>query len=254
MIGTWVNTGAIVAGGLAGLAFGNLLSPAIQQRLRTGLAGLTTFAGLSMVWSGLQAGGYFTGLRQLGIALVALSVGGLVGHWLGLQRRLNQLGRFAANRFRPDSAAGMTAGTTAGASPVSRDPVAGFLTCTILFCVGPMAILGSIQDGLDGRWQVLGVKSLMDGFATMGFVAAYGWSPILAAVPVLLYQGAITMAAQRLEPLLAVQDLKDSLNITGGFIVVTITLIILEVRKVPLADYLPALVLAPLLAHGWWGR
>ena len=85
----------------------------------------------------------------------------------------------------------------------------------------------------------------------MGFVAAFGWGPLAAAVPVLLYQGGISLAAHQLEPLLAAHDLKDTLNITGGFIVTTIALVILEIRQVPLADYLPALPLSLLLAH-WW--
>lgn len=246
MTGTWINTGAILVGGGVGLAFGQRLSPAIQHRLRIGLGALTTYAGLSMVWSGLQNGGFQTGVRQLGVALVALSLGSFLGHLCRLQRGVNRLGRWAREKFSAASA-------DPGAVARRRDPVEGFITCTLLFCVGPMAILGPVQDGLEGRWQVLAVKSLMDGLSTLGFVAAFGWGPLLAAIPVLLYQGGITLAARQLEPLLAANDLKDALNITGGFIVSTITLIILDLRKVPLADYLPALPLSLLLTH-WWLR
>lgn len=235
-----------MAGGVAGLAFGNRLSPLIQQRLRIGLAALVSYVGLSMIWTGLQSGGFLTGVRQLGVALVALCLGSLVGHLCRLQRGVNRLGRWAREKFS-------TASADPDAATRRRDPVEGFITCTLLFCVGPMAILGPIQDGLEGRWQVLAVKSLMDGLSTMGFVAAFGWGPLLAAIPVLLYQGGITLAARQLEPVLAANDLKDMLNITGGFIVATIPLIILELRKVPLADYLPALPLSLLLAH-WWLR
>ena len=115
-----------------------------------------------------------------------------------------------------------------------------------------MAILGPVQDGLEGHWQVLAVKSIMDGLSTMGFVAVFGWSPLLAALPVLLYQGGITLAARQLEPLLKASDLKDAINITGGLMVVFIALVILDVRKVPLANYLPALAWAPILAY--WCR
>ncbi len=243
MIGTLVNTGAILAGGLIGLAFGHHLSPAIQQRLRLGLAALTTYAGLSMVWTGLQSGGFLTGAKQLGIALLALSVGSWLGHTCRLQRSVDQLGRWAKRRF--------TAATAESPTQSRPDPIEGFITCSLLFCVGPMAILGPIQDGLEGRWQVLAVKSLLDGLGAMGFVAAFGWGPLAAALPVLLYQGGITLAARQLEPVLAAHDLKDTLSITGGFIVTTISLVILEIRKVPLADYLPALPLSVLLAQ-WW--
>ena len=235
-----------MGGGLIALAFGDRMGPRIQQRLRVLLAGLTAYAGLGMVWSGLQSGGFKTGLQQLGIALLSLSLGSLAGHLCGLQRGVTRLGRWARERF---SAANANAGTSA----TRRDPVEGFITCSLLFCVGPMAILGPIQDGLEGHWQVLAVKSLMDGLSTMGFVAAFGWGPLLAAIPVLIYQGSITLLSHRLEPLLAANDLKDTLNITGGFIVATIALVILELRKVPLADYLPALPISVGLAY-WWLR
>ena len=244
VIGTLLNTGAILAGGAAGLAFGPWLSTAVQQKLRLGLAGLVIYAGFSMVGSGLAGSGWATAVQQLIVALAALSLGSLTGHLLGLQRGVGRMGRWAKERFS-------TASKATAAGTQRPDPIEGFLTCTLLFCVGPMAILGPVQDGLEGRWQVLAVKSLMDGLSTMGFVAAFGWSPLLAAVPVLLYQGSITLAARKLEPLLYARDLKDAINITGGLIVVSIAFIILDVRKVPLANYLPALIWAPLLAH-WW--
>jgi len=242
VIGTVINTGAIVAGGLVGLAFGDRMNAAVQQRLRVVLAGLTTYAGLSMVWSGLRSSNFKTAVQHLAIALLALSVGSLLGRWCGLQRTVTRWGRWSRERFKTAAAAGPQA---------RRDPVEGFITCTLLFCVGPMAILGPVQDGLEGRWQVLAVKSLLDGLSTMGFVAAFGWGPLLAAVPVFIYQGGITLAARQLEPLLTANDLKDTLNITGGFIVTTIALVILDLRKVPLADYLPALPLSLFLAQIW---
>ena len=245
MIGTLLNTGAILTGGLLGLAFGQRLTPVVQQRLRFGLAALTTYAGFSMIWAGWAGSGLITAIKQLALALVALSLGSLTGHLLGLQKSVGRLGRWAKEHF---SAANGAVGSGARRS----DPLEGFITCTLLFCVGPMAILGPVQDGLEGHWQVLAVKSIMDGLSTMGFVAVFGWSPLLAALPVLLYQGGITLAARQLEPLLKASDLKDAINITGGLMVVFIALVILDVRKVPLANYLPALAWAPILAY--WCR
>ena len=92
----------------------------------------------------------------------------------------------------------------------------------------------------------------MDGLATMGFVASFGWSPMLAAIPVLVYQGSLTLAASLLAPAMRDPALRDSLNVTGGMVVATIALVVLNLRKVPLANYLPALVYAPLLTR-WWG-
>ena len=114
-----------------------------------------------------------------------------------------------------------------------------------------MAILGSLQDGLDGNWRTLGVKALMDGLATMALVSTLGWGVILAAVPVVAYQGTITLCARLLAPVLEKQALMDSVNATGGMLVFCLALIILDIRKVAVADYLPSLVIAPLLTL-WW--
>jgi uncharacterized membrane protein YqgA involved in biofilm formation len=239
-----LNVGGILAGGVAGLTVARRLSPRTQHRLRTGLAALVVYAGFSMVWAGLRAPIGNTA-KQLVIALLALSLGSFTGWLLGLQRGMNWFGRKARDRFAKASAGGAGAGAPA-------NPSEGFITCTLLFCVGPMAILGSIQDGIDGQWRTLALKGLMDGLATMGFVATFGWSPLLAAIPVLAYQGTLTLAARLLEPLLRDPALKDSLDVAGGLIVACIALVVLDLRKVPLANYLPALVFAPLLTW-WWG-
>src|SRR5262249_31214939 len=129
------------------------------------------------------------------------------------------------------------------------------ITCSLLFCVGPMAILGALQDGLDGKYQTLAVKALMDGLATMAFVTTFGWGAMLSVVPVVAYQGTITLGARLLAPFLERQALLDSVNATGGMLVFCIALVILEIKKVELADYLPSLLVAPLLAWAWgWGK
>jgi uncharacterized membrane protein YqgA involved in biofilm formation len=115
-----------------------------------------------------------------------------------------------------------------------------------------MASLGSIQDGLDGQWQTLGVKAVMDGLATMAFVGTFGWGAILSVVPVVAYQGTITLAAKLVAPHLQNQAMMDSINATGGLLVFCVALIILELKKVELADYLPSLIYAPLLT--WWWK
>ncbi|HTH48002.1 MAG TPA: DUF554 domain-containing protein [Candidatus Limnocylindria bacterium] len=241
MIGTMLNVAGIVMGGLAGLTLARFLTPQVQQRLRLGLAGLVVYVGFSMVWEGLH-GPLGHAAKQLVIALISLSLGSLTGWFLRLQRGMNRFGVWTRERFQKD----------VSAAPGTVSASDGFITCTLLFCVGPLAILGSIQDGIDHQWRPLALKGLMDGLATMGFVATYGWSPLLAALPVLAYQGALTLGAQALEPLLRDAALKDSLNVAGGFIVTTIAVVVLGARKVPLANYLPALLYAPLLTH-WWG-
>lgn len=245
MTGTWLNVGGIVLGGLAGMTFAKRLSANAQLRLRRLLVGLTVYAGFSLIWQSLKAPvGHAAG--QLGIALLALSVGSALGRLLGLQRGMNRAGQWARERFSRAVAA-----ERAGLKPDAARRSDGFITCTLLFCVSPLAVVGPVQDGLNGDWHALAVKGLLDGLATMGFVATFGWSPLLAAIPVLACQGLLTVGAHALVPLLAAEAVRDSVGLTGGFIVATLSLVILELRKVPLANYLPALVLAPLLAR-WW--
>ena len=217
------------------------LSPRTQFRIRGGLAALVVYAGAGMVWEGLRSPLTHT-LKQLTIAMIALSLGSFTGWLLGLQRGMNRIGESIRRRFQKSESA--TSSTVR--------PAEGFITCTLLFCVGPMAILGAIQDGVDGQWRTLALKGVLDGLATMGFVASFGWSPLLAAIPVLLYQGALTLAAGSLAPAMQDAALRDSLNVTGGIVVTTIALVVLNLRKVPLANYLPALAYAPLLTR-WWG-
>lgn len=249
MIGTLLNVGGIVVGGIVGLIFGNRIRPSVQSRVRLGLAGLIVYAGLSMVWDGLH-GGLVHNLRQIGIGLLALVLGNLTGRHMRLQRRIDAVGRWAATRFEQAEGKGSAA---TGEARDARRWSEGFVTCTLIFCVGPMAILGSIQDGIDGQWKTLGIKGLLDGLATLGFTVTYGWGPILAALPVLAYQGSITLGAQWLEPMMRGNELKASLGIAGGFIVACIAVVILEIRKVPLANYLPALVFAPVMTWWWMG-
>ncbi len=108
-----------------------------------------------------------------------------------------------------------------------------------------------MQDGLIGNWQPLAVKMVMDGLAAMGFVGVFGWGVVLAALPVFVYQGTITLAVHRLEPFLRAHSLLDSVNAINGLLVFCVALIILELKKIELADYLPSLAMAPLITWLW---
>jgi uncharacterized protein len=234
MVGTILNVGAIVAGGTISLLAGRQLSATLQQRLKIILGALTIYIGFKTVWQGIH-GTFFQVIKQLAIVFAALIIGNLIGKTLALQKRLNRLGEHAKHAFRDQ--------TTDKPKRFGE----GFVTCTILFCVGPMAILGALEDGLTGRVQTLAVKSLMDGLATMAFVKTFGIGPIFAALPVLAYQGTITLAANSVQPLLENHLLLDSINATGGLLILCISVVILDIQKVPLADYLPSLAVAPAL-------
>jgi uncharacterized protein len=237
--GTILNGAGIVIGGIIGLTIRRQLSEQRQLTIKLLLTVLVIIAGLHMTWTSL-GGGFLSILKQLGIMILSMMFGNIIGKLLHIQKGVNWLGQYAAKKL----------GSVDPAKPnrVSE----GFIAATLLFCVGPMAILGALQDGLDGRWQTLGVKALMDGLATMALVSTLGWGVMLAAVPVIAYQGTITLSAQLLGPFLQQKALMDSVNATGGMLVFCLALIILEVRKVQVADYLPSLAVAPLLT--WWWR
>jgi len=238
MIGTILNAAGILVGGILGLTLTRQLSPAAQAGIKGMLGVLVVFVGLKTTWTSLGPG---LGLvaKQMTIVVVAMTLGKLTGQLLRLQKGLNKLGQHAKEKF------------TRPSSDKARHWSEGFITCTILFCVGPMAILGSIQDGLDGRWQTLGVKALMHGLATMAFATTFGWGAIFSVVPVVAYQGTLTLAAKLVAPYLQHHAMMDSVNATGGLLVFCIALIILDLRRIELADYLPSLIYAPLLTWLW---
>ncbi|MBI4327876.1 MAG: DUF554 domain-containing protein [Chloroflexi bacterium] len=238
MIGTFLNVAAIVAGGITGLSSSRQLSPANQTRLKIGMGAFTVWIGLSMTWSSIN-GSFWQIARQLAIVILAMMLGKAAGKLLRLQESLNRLGHYAKER--------VVAGVPDPAQRLSE----GFVTCSILFCVGPMSFLGALADGFTGNFKVLAVKSLMDGLATLAFVKTFGWGVMLSIIPVFAYQGTITLAARTLEPFLRHYDLLDSVNATGGLLIFCIALIILELKKVELADYLPSLAMAPLLTWLW---
>ncbi len=234
MTGTIVNVTAILAGGATGLLAGKQLSQKTEQRIKLTLGVLTIYIGMKTVWNSIN-GSFTHVVKEVVIVLAALVIGILIGRGIGLQRAINRLAEYAKNTFQEQS------------PEKPKRFGEGFVTCTILFCVGPMAILGALEDGLTGKIQTLAIKSLMDGLATMAFVKTFGTGPIFAAIPVLAYQGTITLAAGWLSPVLSNHLLLDSLNATGGLLVLCISLVILDIQKVPLADYLPSLVVAPAL-------
>ena len=236
--GTILNAAGILLGGVIGLTVTRQLSPARQFALKGILGLLVIYVGLKTTLTSL-GGGLWPITKQLLIVVLALTLGRLTGKLLRLQSLSNRLGQYAKQKI-----------AAAGGADAHRFSE-GFITCTLLFCVGPMAILGAVQDGLTGQWQTLGIKAVMDGLATMAFVATFGWGAMMAVVPVVVYQGTLTLGTRILEPFLQQHDLVNSLNATGGLLVFCIALVILELKKVELADYLPSLAFAPLLTWLW---
>ncbi|HYE32864.1 MAG TPA: DUF554 domain-containing protein [Methylomirabilota bacterium] len=232
--GTIINVAAIVTGGIVGRLLTKDLSHKKQTYLKTFLGFFVLYVGITTTWKAIN-GSFSQAALQVAIMFLALIIGNLIGRGLKLQQGMNKLGKMAQDAFQRAD--------TADARKFSE----GLVTCTLLFCVGPMAFIGALQDGLSGNYRLLAVKAVMDGLATLAFVKTLGWGPVFAAIPVLAYQGTVTLAASGLQPYFTNTALLDSINAVGGLLIICISTMIWDVAKPRLADYLPSLAVAPLL-------
>ena len=242
MTGAFLNALGILIGALFGLAMPKPLSIRTQVFFRSVLGVFTIFFGLRLVW--LSVNGTFLPVsKQLFIALLATTLGFWMGKLLRLQKISNRLGHYAGH---------LVASASSGAPRKSGD---GFTACVILFCAAPLGLLGAVTDGLapmespSGYFWLLAVKAVMDGLAMTGFVKLFGWPSAMSAFPVFAFLGGITFACQfYAKPFLAAHGLVDPVGAVGGLVACAIALMIFEVRRVELANFLPALAVAPLLA------
>jgi len=221
--GTFLNVGTVLTGTLLGTLAGSRLPQGIQQRVLAGLGLVTLVIGVdsALAWKDSNP------LYVMGGVLA----GGVVGEAIGIERRLEALG----DRIQ-------TAVARGGPSRVSE----GFVTASLLFCVGPLTVLGSIEDGLTDQYTQLATKAVLDGFASIALAAALGWGVGLAAVSVLVIQGAITLGAGAFDSVLEGETL-DVLTSAGGVLIIGISLKLLGLKDVRVGNFLPALVLAPAI-------
>ena len=241
MTGAFLNALGILIGALFGLAMPKPLSDRTQVFFRSALGVFTIFFGLRLVWLNVS-GTFLPASKQLFIAALALTLGFWIGKLLRLQKGSNRLGHYAGH---------LVASASSGAPRKFGD---GFTACTILFCAAPLGLLGAVIDGLppmespSGYFWLLVIKAVMDGLAMTSFVRLFGWPSALSAFPVFAFLGGITFACQfYAKPFLAAHGLVDPANAAGGLVVCVIALMIFEVRRVELANFLPALAVAPLL-------
>lgn len=226
MVGTLVNVGAILAGTAVGVSAGRLVPDRVHLRVTQGLGLVVLLLGVdnALAW------------RDTNILFVlgGILLGAVVGELLDLEARVERLGariERAAHR------------RTGGTSTVAE----GFVTASLVFCIGPLAVYGSFEDGLTSSWDALATKSLLDGFAAIGFAAALGWGVALSAVAVLLVQGSFTLLAGLLGDVLVGEALA-AMTSAGGVLLVGIGLKLLAIVDVRVGNFLPALAFAPLIA------
>jgi hypothetical protein len=224
MTGILLNALAVLVGGTLGLFFGTRLPERFQSTIISGLGLFTLALGLYD----------FLKTQNPLIALGSLLLGGLVGEGLQIETGMASLGQLLEQRF----------GTLArGRGRLMQ----AFLTASLLFCVGPMTILGSIQNGLTGSYELLAVKSVMDGFAAFAFASSLGPGVLFSVIVILVYQGGISLLASRLNAVLNSAMLAE-MTAVGGLMLMGIALSsLLEVRKIRVGNFLPALLFAPLL-------
>lgn len=236
MTGTFINVITVLIGGTLGMLFGNRLPDRVSQTIIAGLGLFTGALGVSM----------FLDTQNPILVLGSLLIGGLLGEWWRIEYRLERLGGWLQSRV------GKLAGGEAGEADRRERFISGFLTASLLFCIGPMAILGSIQDGLVGDYELLAIKSVLDGFASIALAASLGIGVLFSVVIVLAYQGGISLLAAQLTALFPADLLENAmipeLTATGGVILIAIAISsLLGIMKIRAGNFLPALVIAPLL-------
>jgi len=228
MTGTFINVATILVGTLIGSLIGGRLPDRIHQRVLFGLGMVTLILGIDngLAWRDDESG------RVLLSVMGGVLLGGIAGELLRIEDRLAALGDRLQARF-----------SGGGTSTVSE----AFFTATLLFCVGPLTVLGSIEDGLRGDYDLLATKALLDGFASIALAAALGPGVALAAVSVLVIQGGITLGAGLFEDILVGEPLA-ALTSAGGVLIIGISLKLLDIKDVRVGNYLPALIFAPALS------
>jgi uncharacterized membrane protein YqgA involved in biofilm formation len=248
-LGTVINVGAVIAGAGLGMAAGHRL-PVRTRAVVTAVLGLATLlmAGLSAaaVTDPELSAATGRGAPVL-IVLGSLLLGGITGSLLRIEERLEGIAGRVQRRLARHR--GRLGAEETGESHAARERfVEGWLTASLLFCVGPLTILGSLSDGLGRGIDQLALKSVLDGFAAMAFASSFGVGVLFSALSVAVVQGLLTLVGVLAGSLLPESHIA-ALTATGGVMLVGIGLRLLRVREVPVGDLLPALLVAPLLTE-----
>lgn len=222
MIGTLVNAGAVIAGGIVGM----LLNKSLHDRYKTiyfQAVGLFTLAiGINMVYN----------MQHILIVVGSLAVGSLLGEWMNLEKGVERVSQNLKTKFR-----------------IGNDRFSeGLITAFLLYCIGSMTILGAIQEGTGGSSDLLLTKSLMDGFSSILLASAFGVGVIVSAIPLLIFQGGLTLLAMYASSFFNPQIIQG-LTSVGGILLIGLGINILEIKKLRIMNMLPALLVVVLLLY-----
>lgn len=219
MLGTIVNAGAIILGSLLGCIFKNFIPEKYAESMLKGVALAVIIIGIKL---GLQG-------ENLILLVISILVGTLIGEMLGIENRLDKLGEKLENKFF-NSNTGLAK---------------GFVTCTLIYCIGSMAIVGSIQSGLTGNHEILYTKSVLDGITAITMASTLGIGVLLSSVSVFIYQGTITLLAGVLKSILTEVTVNE-MTAVGGVLIMAIGLNFLDIKRIKVGNMLPA-VFIPII-------
>ncbi len=217
MLGTTVNFIAIIIGGLVGVFFGKYFSDKLKETVIQGIALAVLVIGLQMALK----------TNNVLIVILSLVIGGVIGETIDIQARLNNFGKFLEKRF---SSQGNGLFTKA------------FVTTSLIYCVGAMAIVGALEDGLNGNHSILFAKSALDGISAIIFASSMGIGVMFSAIPVFLYQGSIALFAGRVQGLLS-ESVVIEMSAVGGLLIFGIGITMLGIKDIKVGNLLPGIFL-----------
>jgi hypothetical protein len=226
MTGTFINVAAVLVGGAFGLLFGARLPERVRQTVISGLGLFVAAIGVQMAIK----------MKQPLIVLGGLLIGGILGEWWRIEDGLRWLGAWLESRF-----------TSGSSNEKSSRFIRGFLTASLVYCIGPLAILGSIQDGLTGDYSLLAIKSVLDGFASLAFASSLGVGVLFSSLVILVYQGSLSLLAAQAQAVIT-PAMTNEMTAVGGILLVGIAISsLLEIKPIRVGNFLPALVVVPLI-------
>jgi len=233
--GTLINVAAILLGGSLGLIFGARLPDRVRQTVLAGMGLFTAILGIQMTFD----------TQQPLVIAGSLLIGSLLGEWWQIEDRLRNLGAWLEDRLTRNKTAG-----TAAENPENNHGsrfVRGFLAASLVFAIGPIAILGSIQDGLTGDYSLLSIKSILDAFGALAFASSLGVGVLFSSLVILVYQGGISLLANQAQALLTT-TMTNEMTATGGVLLLGLAISnLLEIKRIRVGNFLPALLVAPII-------
>jgi uncharacterized membrane protein YqgA involved in biofilm formation len=225
-LGTLINVVTILLGGVLGTMLGGRIPERMRKTVVSGLGLFTLAYGLKL----------FLETQNALIAAGGLLLGTLLGEWWQVEAGLEWLGSWMQRKVQKGND-----------GDGRKRFIQGFMTASLIFCIGPMAILGSIQDGLTGDYQTLAIKAILDGFAALAFASSLGIGVTFSAFPVLVYQGGITLLSSQVNRITTPEMMKE-MSAVGGLLLMGLAISnLLEIKPIKVGNMLPALIITPIL-------